>query len=280
MYADLSGSVLKLDAEKVIKKAFVSCPFDMLVDRYLERLLETGINPEIGLNRTVLNRFTIPDFVKVARIFRRHGVRCTIHGPFTDISIGAIDGEVREASMRRIRMALDIAAVFEAESVVCHSGYDYRQYLGAEDLWLQNIITTLQELSEYASSAGTRLMLENVFEPDPRFHEKIFATIRSPALGFCLDLGHLKVFSPDSSMDHWLSAVGHRLGELHIHDNAGQEDDHLPVGQGVCDFDSLFAWLEKNDRCPVLTLEAHDEDGVFPSLEGLGRLLERYEICR
>ena len=263
-----------------MRKAFVSCPFDMLVDKYLDRLIETGINPEIGLNRAVLNRFSMPDFVKVATIFRNHGVRCTIHGPFTDISAGAIDEEVRQASMRRIRTALDIAAVFEARTVVCHSGYDYRQYLDAEAQWLENITASLQELSEYASKAGTCLMLENVFEPDPRFHKKIFSAIDSSSLGFCLDLGHLKVFSPDSTLDQWLSAVGHRIGELHIHDNLGQDDDHLPVGQGVCDFDSLFAWLEKNHMCPVLTLEAHDEDAVFPSLQGLGNLLEKYSVCR
>ncbi len=279
MFANLSGSVLKLDAEKVMQKAFVSCPFDMLVDKYLDRLLETGINPEIGLNRAVLNRFSMPDFVRISEIFRSRGVRCTIHGPFTDISVGAIDREVRQASMRRMCTALDIAAVLGAKSVVCHSGYDYRQYLGAEEQWLENIIVSLQELSEYASKAGTRLMLENVFEPDPRFHQRIFAAIDSQSLGFCLDLGHLKVFSPDSTLDQWLSAVGYRLGELHIHDNRGQEDDHLPVGQGKCDFDSLFAWLEKNDMCPILTLEAHDEEAVFPSLEGLGRLLEKYRIC-
>jgi len=264
----------------VIELAFVSCPFDMLVDTYLHRLLETGINPEIGLNRAVLNRFDLPDFVKVARIFEQYGVRCTIHGPFTDISIGAIDTEVRAASMRRMQMALDIAAVFGAKSVVCHSGYDYRQYLDAEEEWTGNIIRSLEELVAYAGKAGTRLMLENVFEPDPRFHEQIFSAITSPALGYCLDLGHLKVFSSGSTLDQWLDAVGHRIGELHIHDNHGKEDDHLPVGQGILDFDSLFAWLKKRGMQPIMTVEAHDEAAVFPSLEGLGYLLERYPLIQ
>ncbi len=271
--------MLKLDAETVIQKAFVSCPFDMLMDRYLDRLLETGINPEISLNRDVLNRFSIPDFVKVADLFRQRGIKCTIHGPFTDISAGAIDSEVRSASLRRMRQSLDIAAVFQAESIVFHSGYDYRQYLGAEEQWLENIILSLRGLSKYAARAGTRIMLENVFEPGPEFHEKIFAAVNSPFLGFCLDLGHLKVFSPDSTLDQWLSTAGQWLGELHLHDNRGVEDDHLPVGQGVCDFDSLFSWLEKQGKCPVLTLEAHDENAVFPSIESLGRLLDRYSIC-
>ena len=268
-----------MDAESVIKRAFVSCPFDLLVDRYLERLLEAGINPEVGLNRAVLNRFAIHDFVRVAAVFRLNGVRCTVHGPFTDISPGAIDREVRNASMRRLRLAVDVASILGAGSVVVHSGYDYQQYLGAEEEWLENIINSLKELAVYAEDAGIRLMLENVYEPDPEFHRQIFAEVDSEALAFCLDLGHLKVFSPDSTLDQWLDAVGHRIGELHIHDNTGERDDHLPVGQGACDFDSLFAWLEKNGICPVLTLEAHDEDAVFPSIEALGRLLEKYAVC-
>lgn len=268
-----------MDADTVIKKAFVSCPFDMLMDRYLGRLLEAGINPEIGLNREVLDRFSISDFVKVGDIFRQHGVRCTLHGPFTDISPGAIDSEIRSASLRRMRQSIDVAAILHARSIVFHSGYDYRQYLDAEEPWLENIIDSLRGLSEYAASADTCIMLENVFEPDPGFHEKIFAAVDSPSLKFCLDLGHLKVFSPDSTLDMWLSTVGNRLGELHLHDNHGREDDHLPIGEGICDFDSLFSWLEREGKCPVFTLEAHDEQAVFPSIEGLGHLLDRYRVC-
>ena len=269
-----------MDVKTVIEKAFVSCPFDLLIDRYLGRLLEEGINPEIGLNREVLNRFSVPDFVKVGDIFREHGVKCTLHGPFTDISPGAIDREVRSASLKRLRQSIDIAAILHAESIVFHSGYDYRQYLEVEDLWLENIIFSLRELSKYASDAGTCIMLENVFEPGPGFHEKIFAAVDSPSLKFCLDLAHLKVFSPDSTLDMWLSAAGNRLGELHLHDNHGKNDDHLPMGEGICDFDRLFSWLEKKEKCPVLTLEAHDEHAVFPSIEALGHLLNKYSICK
>ncbi len=268
-----------MDVKEIIQKAYVSCPFDLLVDRYLERLLETGINPEIGLNRSVLNRFATPDFVRIAGIFQTHNVRCTVHGPFTDISVGAIDGEVRLASVRRFRQAIDAACVLGAPSIVMHSGYDHRQYLGAEDEWLANIIASLLELSEYAKGANVKILLENVYEPDPGFHKAIFDAIDSSLLGFCLDLGHLRVFSPDSTLVQWLDAVGHRIEELHLHDNLGKEDDHLPPGMGLLDFDSLFSWLEDRGMCPTLTLEAHDEDAVFPALEGLGHLLHRYHVC-
>ena len=268
-----------MDVREVIKKVFVACPFDLLVAKYKDRLVDTGINPEIGLNRAAINNFSIPDFVKVAALFRDHGISCTIHAPFTDISMGAIDNRVRAASLDRLRTALDIASVFGAGSIVMHSGYDRQQYLGAEAQWLENTIASLEMLLDYASLAGTRIFLENVYEPDPGFHRRIFDAIDSRLLGFCLDLGHLHVFSPGSSMEQWLQSVGHRLGELHIHDNRGKEDEHLPVGQGECDFDALFTWLEKHHICPTMTVEAHDEEAVFPSLEAVGALLDRHRIC-
>ncbi len=269
-----------MDVREVIKKVFVACPYDLLVAKYLDRLVEAGINPEIGLNRAAINNFSIPDFVRTAAIFRNNGISCTVHAPFTDISMGAIDNSVRAASLDRLRAALDIASVLGAGSIVMHLGYDRQQYLGAEEQWLDNTLSSLDMLVEHASLAGTRIFLENVYEPDPGFHSRIFDAIDSRLLGFCLDLGHLNVFSPHSSMEQWLKGVGHRLGELHIHDNRGREDEHLPVGQGGCDFDALFSWLEKRHACPVITVEAHDEKAVFPSLEAVGKLLDRYGICQ
>jgi sugar phosphate isomerase/epimerase len=39
--------------------------------------------------------------------------------------------------------------------------------------------------------------------------------------------------------------MGQRLKHVHLHDNDGQRDDHLPVGQGSIDFDSFFETLYK-----------------------------------
>lgn len=264
-----------LEAAK--EHAFVCCPFDLLVEQHLPRLAAKRINPEVGLNGGVLDRFRMPSFRRVARALRESGLRCTVHAPFADLSLGAIDPRIRRVTVERLRRTLEVSAVLEACSMVCHTGFDDRHYYGVEDRWLGYALESLCQLVEEATSLGIQLMLENVFELRPAIHKRLFVALASPSLSFCLDLGHQQVFST-TSLSAWLAALGYRLGQVHLHDNNGCLDDHLPIGQGCVDFDSLFLWLKASGRRPILTLEPHAEEAVVPTLIGLADLLDRYGI--
>jgi sugar phosphate isomerase/epimerase len=51
-------------------------------------------------------------------------------------------------------------------------------------------------------------------------------------LGFCLDVGHAHTMGLlQEFMD-----LKHRLVNLHVHDNRGDYDAHLPIGDGTVDF--------------------------------------------
>ena len=47
------------------------------------------------------------------------------------------------------------------------------------------------------------------------------------------------------------------LSQLHIHDNQGIKDQHLPPGEGTFSFPDLFAMLRKRKLTPIVTLETH-----------------------
>ena len=59
------------------------------------------------------------------------------------------------------------------------------------------------------------------------------------------------------------------LGQLHLHDNSGDMDNHLAIGQGIFDFTGLFDHLRANKHRPIITLEPHQEDGLWGSLSAL-----------
>ncbi|NIA08374.1 MAG: TIM barrel protein [Nitrospiraceae bacterium] len=266
-----------MDINRLKQEVFVCCPFDLLVNTYLPRFLEGHMNPEIGLNAGILDRFKWSKFKKVAGDLKTEGLSCTIHGPYTDLSIGAIDRKVRVISIERIKEALEIAALFGARSVVCHTGFDLKHYYSMRDRWIENALESLTILSDYASLFNIPIMLENVFDLNPAIHREIFDAIGSPFLGFCLDIGHIGVFS-EAGLGNWLRDVGDRLGQLHLHDNNGVHDDHLAIGEGVMDFDGLFSWLYEKKKRPIMTLEPHNEKAVLPALKALARLLEIYPI--
>jgi sugar phosphate isomerase/epimerase len=62
------------------------------------------------------------------------------------------------------------------------------------------------------------------------------------------------------------------LAQLHLHDNAGAGDDHLAIGAGRFDFSGLFRYLRQQRLRPLITLEPHQEEGLWASLQALARL--------
>jgi len=78
----------------------------------------------------------------------------------------------------------------------------------------------------------------------------------SPRLGHCFDVGHWNMFGQTALAD-WLARISSRLLHLHLHDNFGDSDAHLPIGQGNINFAALFARISEQPTLPSMTLEAH-----------------------
>lgn len=66
-----------------------------------------------------------------------------------------------------------------------------------------------------------------------------------------------------------MEQLGRFIGHLHLHDNFGKFDEHLPVGGATFPFDRFFAALKKLDVRPTVTLEAHTQEHLWQSLENL-----------
>jgi sugar phosphate isomerase/epimerase len=67
-----------------------------------------------------------------------------------------------------------------------------------------------------------------------------------------------------------VSDLGPFLEQVHLHDNSGEQDDHLALGKGRIDFRGLFQQLKAvRDTPPTVTLEPHSEADLWPSLQYL-----------
>ena len=257
--------------KKIIEKVQVNIPFTMLYESYLERFIEYGLNPEIGLDAVALDRFTATDFSGIAEEFHQNSRTVTLHGPFIDLSAGSPDPAVRRLTRRRLEQLLDLVGLFKPRSVVCHAGYDARRYGYFKDAWLENSLELWSWMAERVSEHGARLMLENVYEPGPEDMQFFFERLNHLQVGFCLDAGHASAFG-QADLAAWLDTLGPYLGQLHLHDNSGNADEHLAMGSGMIDFSILFQYLKKNKKsCPIVTLEPHEEKDLWPSLEYLAQ---------
>ncbi len=241
----------------------------MLRENYLDYVIEHGINPEIGLDARVLDSVDESVFRSCADVLCENGLAVTFHGPFLDLSLGSTDPQIRNVSRQRFEQVLRLVPLFRPKTVVCHAGYEEFRYGYIRDEWIANSIEMWLWLSGEMAAAGTRLVLENVFEDGPDDLLPLFEALASEGVGFCLDVGHTSAFS-SASLGKWLDVLGPFLHQLHLHDNHGDTDSHLPMGRGNIDFNILFENLIKEgNRRPLITLEPHVDEDLWPSLHYL-----------
>jgi sugar phosphate isomerase/epimerase len=115
-------------------------------------------------------------------------------------------------------------------------------------------------------------MLENVYEHSPDDIRILFEKLGNQGVRFCLDTGHQAVFS-HVPLETWVESLGTYLGQLHLHDNFGKQDEHRALGQGSIDIKMLLNQLIAIRRePPIITLEPHKEEDLWPSFEYLEKI--------
>jgi len=248
----------------ITQHCFVNCPFDYLKNN-LDEIISIGLQPEIGLVNDILYDFSQEDFKTVAERLKTASLPCTLHAPFHELSIGALDPYIRNASRNKLRLAFDLIPVFQPKSIVCHLGYEENKHGYKEEKWFANSYEGWKELLEIAESYQTPIMFENTYEKGTEQLKRMLVALDSQYALFCLDIGHTVTFAKNTWQD-WLPELEPWLGQLHLHDNHGNKDTHLPIGKGIIDFKEFFHYLKSRKLTPLITLEPHREEDVLDSL--------------
>jgi sugar phosphate isomerase/epimerase len=248
-----------------VKAVHVHIPYPRIGD-YFAHIRKNRLNIEIFFPASSLDDLQ-PGDLEELRLKLDYNPSLSIHAPFMDMSPGAVDSKVRKVTLERFFQVMDIAEVLSPAAVVFHSGYEKWKYGHRVDIWMEGSIKTWRPLIKRASDLNVRIAIENIFEDEPSNLELLMKELHSDNFGICFDTGHCNLFTK-VPLDDWLAALRPYIYELHLHDNDGTFDQHLPIGDGVFDFKKLFAALEDTDRC-VYTIEAHSPEGVMKSMERL-----------
>lgn len=256
----------------LIDKVQINIPWTMLYESHLDRFIQQKINPEIGFSFDALENYSISDYRSVAERLHKHGLNITLHAPFQDLAPGSPDPAIRSITRHRFTQLLNLLPVFNPITVVCHTGYDWKRYWPMTESWIENSLEVWSWLGAKILDQGGQLVLENVYEHTPEVIRRLIEGLTPQNVGFCLDIGHLTVFGR-SPLEQWIDVLGPHLRQVHLHDNGGDQDDHLALGNGSINFSHLFKLLssEKTEP-PVITLEPHREQDLWPSLEYLRKL--------
>jgi sugar phosphate isomerase/epimerase len=251
-----------------VNKVQIHVPYSMLVSG-LEGFFDNNSGPEIYISAKELDNISPAALRRIRAIVESRGLSTTVHGPFMDLSPGAVDERVREVTVERFSELLKAAEYLFSTTVVLHADYDERRFDGDVDLWLAQSLKSWPALVKRAESLGIVIAVENVFEETPLPLKRLVTSVGSPNFRMCFDVGHFNIFSK-IKMEEWFSEVGELIAEVHLHDNHGEFDEHLAVGDGDIDFKLFFRLLSEHAPNAVRTIEAHSDEILQRALKAIG----------
>ena len=188
--------------------------------------------------------------------------RFWLHAPFAELIPCAIDPNVRANAMARFRQTTALAARLGVRRIVVHGGFI--PYVYFPEWYVEQSICFWKE---FLADAPDDLLLavENVMEPGPEMLVEIARGVDDPRLGLCLDVGHANTVVSKTPPADWLAPMLPDLRHVHLHDNHGALDEHLPLGAGTIDFAPILAALAAH---PDITITLENQD-ILPSLQYL-----------
>ncbi len=166
----------------------------------------------------------------------------SIHLPYDEVFLTHPDERIRKRSVQRMIKELVKAYLKKVKLAVLHieGGYERSPKIPIEEK-AAYFKMAVSEILECANKLGIRIALENNGFMKDSFSkpEEILMVIEDLAerytnVGLCFDTGHANVYAHDSGRD--LVEVFEKLKKyvihVHLHENHGQEDEHLPP-QGI-----------------------------------------------
>jgi sugar phosphate isomerase/epimerase len=199
----------------------------------------------------------------ILKALDNHSMQLVCHLP-SFVSIADLTESIREASLTEMFKSLEVAAEINALKVVLHPGHIGGLGVFVMETAMQFGQESLAAIIAKADHLGLCICLENMFPRlqsyfEPEHFEEILGQFAD--LKLTLDTGHANIGNQDGSkILDFIRHYSHRIGHVHLSDNFGKRDDHLPLGEGTIDFDNVTKALKDCGYDDTITLEIFSED--------------------
>jgi len=240
----------------------VNVPIKMLVEK-IDDVIRRRINPEIYVDTSAIKGISPESIERAAEKLEKAGIKSTLHAPYIDLNPGARDEDVRRISVERVLSSIKLVLPFKPLMIVCHPGYFDYNYSFNYSVWAEIAYRSFSEIGEECIKHKLKIAIENVFERNPDNLCHLLSKLPPEHFGFCFDAGHANLFT-EVEMKVWLDSLGDRLFEMHIHDNKGKYDDHLPPGDGNIRYEEIFNMVGAKKL--IFTLEPHRVEDLERSI--------------
>jgi sugar phosphate isomerase/epimerase len=179
------------------------------------------------------------------------------------LSICEVERVRRIEAMDELKRVIDVADDLSFQRLILHMGgaretADLRKRDAA--------FSTLEHLILHAHHAGVTICGENTTSEmgAPGYLRAFVDETRLTGLRFNFDLGHahLSDFPEAERIEKSFSPLGELVSAVHLHDNRGEKDEHLPPYDGTIDWPAAIKTLRSAPQTSLpLVLELKEKTG-------------------
>jgi len=201
------------------------------------------------------------------------------------LSICEVERVRRVEAMDALKRVIDVADDLPYARLILHMGSSRET---ADPRKRDAAFSSLEHLILHARHAGVTICVENTQSEmgSPDYLRAFVDETRLTGLRFNFDIGHahLAEFPEEQRLEKSFSPLRELVSSVHLHDNHGEKDEHLPPYDGSIHWPDAIKLLKsaaQNGGLPlVLELKqkiGHDAATVSEQLSSARKSLDRFE---
>lgn len=181
----------------------------------------------------------------------------------TPLSICEVERVRRIEAMDELKRVIDVADDLPYARLILHMGGSRET---ADPRKRDAAFSTLEHLVLHAHHAGVTICVENTTSEmgDPNYLRAFADETRLTGLRFNFDIGHahLAELPEDERLEKSFAPLRDLVASVHLHDNHGDKDEHLPPFDGSIDWPAAIKLLKTTpDANLPLVLELKEKTG-------------------
>jgi len=251
---------------------------------------------EIFCTRSHFEYVTKAEVQAMAGALEAHKLQLvSLHGPTsrdasamresgTPLSICEVERVRRIEAMDELKRVIDVADDLPYSRLILHMGGSRET---ADPRKRDAAFSTLEHLVLHAHHAGVTICVENTTSEmgDPSYLRAFVDETRLTGLRFNFDIGHAYLADgpEDERIEKSFAPLRELVSSVHLHDNHGEKDEHLPPYDGTIAWPGTIKLLSSAPQTSLpLVLELKEKTGpeapsVVEQLAAARKSMDRFE---
>lgn len=195
----------------------------------------------------------------IRNALKKYNIFATAHAPLAT-DLGHFLEPARRLWVEQSLRIIEIAEKIGIKKINFHANYSSLIVENDElkKLILANHVKSLKALTKY----DVQILLENTHETLNDFR-CIATSVKN--LFVTIDVGHAFIHGGNAMIRKYIRSFSN-ISHMHVHDNRGNMDQHLAIGQGKIDFHAVVKELKRIQFGGTMALEVFTKNRAFAKL--------------